>query len=116
MSEQVKQMTDQELMDHMRHCIENYSGSIEYLNEAVGLLVVGRIMGWKHQRIVTSRRAWNFARDVFGDPKSPQFMPDRTPTGDRKSVALGIADKLGGYLQYVKGLINIPKDERKMLQ
>lgn len=115
-------MSDEELLAHIKHCVENYKGDTTYMNEAVGLLIVGRIMGWEHQRIVSSRAVWTFTTKVFGDPKNPQFMPKRTETGQRKSVALHFVDKLDaagqllkGYLDVVQGKVTIPKDERKKI-
>ena len=113
-------MSDEELLAHIKHCVENYKGDISYMNEAVGLLIVGRIMGYEHQRIVSSRAAWTFTTKVFGDPKNPQFMPKRTETGVKKSAALMAVDKLtaagqllNGYLDVVKGKYTLDKTERK---
>lgn len=121
MSEE-KMMSDEELLAHIRHCVENYKGDVTYMNEAVGLLLVGRIMGWEYQRIISSRAAWTFTTKVFGDPKNPQFMPKRTEIGERKSVALQLVDKLDaagkllkGYIDVVQGKITLPKEDRKRI-
>jgi len=113
-----KYLTDEEFIAHINHCIDSYSGDISLMNDAVGLLVVGRVMGWEHQRIISSRSSWSFATKVFGDPK--KFMPKRTAIGVRKSVALSLVDTLtsagqllSGYLDIVRGHFHIPKEDRR---
>lgn len=113
-------LTDEEFYAHINHCIESYKGDTTLMNEAVGLLVVGRVMGWEHQRIVSTRASWTFATKHFGDPK--RMMPKRTAIGQRKSVALQVVDKLNaagqlmkGYIDVVQGKVTIPKDQRKQL-
>lgn len=113
-------LTDEELHAHILHVIENYKGDGSLLNEAVGLILVGRIMGWEHQRIVSTRVVWTFCTKVFGDPK--RLMPKRTAIGQRKSTALHIVDKLDaagelmkGYLDVVTRKVSIPKAELRVL-
>lgn len=114
-------LTDEELYTHINHCIESYKGDTSQMNEAVGLLVVGRVMGWEHQRIVSTRASWTFCTKVFGDPK--RFMPKRTVIGQRKSVALHVVDKLSaagqtvrGYLDIVQRKISVPKADLKTFE
>jgi hypothetical protein len=116
MSDQQRRMTDDEFLAHIEHCIDQYKGDISYMNEAVGLLVVSRYMGWRHSRLVSSEKAWAFALKVFGDPKSEQFAPDRTPMGDRKSVALMVTDKIGGFLAVLKRKVAFPMEDRRILE
>lgn len=113
-------LTDEELLEHIKHCLESYKGDITHLNEAVGLLVVGRMLGWEHQRLITPRASWTWCIKVFGDPK--RFGPKRTVLGERKSQALHVVDKLNaagqllkGYIDVVQGKVTIPKDQRKQL-
>ena len=113
-------LTDEELIAHIDHCIDDYVGDISYLNEAVGLLIVGRVMGWEHQRIVCSRAAWTFCTKFFGDPK--RMLPKRTALAERKSKALHVIDALSkagklikGYIDVVQGKVTIPKEDRKTL-
>lgn len=95
-------ITDEELLHRIEDTIREYKGDISYLNEAVGMIVVGRLMGWEHQRLVTSRSAWSFASKLFGDPKSPDFMPRRGRLA-YKSCALHLIDKIGDYWGVVSG-------------
>lgn len=111
-------ITDAELMKKIEEIVETYKGDITYLNEAVGMVVVGRLMGWEHQRMVTSRKCWTFATKLFQmDMKDPNLMPKRGKFAFR-SRALALADKFGGYLAYIKGSISLPPEvraERKII-
>ncbi len=119
-NEQQEFMSDEELLAHIDHCIDMYVGDITHLNEAVGLLIVGRAIGWEHQRIVTPRATWSYCTKVFGDPK--RMLPKRTELGERKSRALHVVDALSkagklikGYIDVVQGKVTIPKEDRKTL-
>lgn len=113
-------LTEEELYDHIRHCIESYKGDISLMNEAVGLLVVGRVMGWEHQRICSPRSGWTFCTKVFGDPKL--LLPKRTAIGQRKSRALHMVDRLTetgelvkGFIDVVQGKYTLDKEEKRQL-
>jgi len=109
------QIDDAELMLKIEEIVSNYKGDITYLNEAVGIVVVGRFVGWEHQRLVSSRACWSFAIKLFGDPKSESLMPRRGRYA-YKSRALALADAVGGFWDIVKGKKQaIPLRERKMM-
>jgi hypothetical protein len=95
-------ITDEELMQKIEKAVSEYKGDISYLNEAVGMIVVGRLMGWEHQRLVTPRATWYFALKLFGDVKSPDFMPRRGRLA-YKSCALQLIDRVGDYWGVVTG-------------
>lgn len=114
-------MTDEEFYALINERIEAYKGDTTLMNEAVGLLVVGRVMGWEHQRITSTRASWTFATKHFIDPKL--VMEKRTAIGQRKSNALHIVDKLlsageiaKGYLEVVQRKVSIPKTELRALE
>ncbi len=110
-------ITNEELMERIEAAIKDYRGDIQYLNEAVGMIVVGRLLGWEHQRMVVPRKCWTFATQLFGDPKSPTLMPKRGKYW-QKSRALYLADKFDGYLNILKRSVSLSeqeKDERKMM-
>ncbi len=105
-------ISDPELLKLIDEKVTGYKGDITYLNEAVGMVVVGRLIGWEHQRMVTSRKCWTFATKLFGmDMKSPELMPKRGKLA-KQSGALAIADSIGGYLAYIKGTVTLSPKER----
>ena len=102
--------TDQELMAKIEEETEKYHGQIDHLYEAVGMVVVGRLTGWRVMRLVSSRRCWAAASKVFGDPK--EWMPERGRFAHR-SLGLKIVDKVGGYWDFIAGHKSIDLRERK---
>jgi hypothetical protein len=108
-------ITDEELLQRIENIIREYKGDISYLNEAIGIVVVGRLIGWEHQRLVSSRPAWTFTTKLFGDPKAPDLMPKRGRYS-YKSFALELSDKIGGYLDILKGKKSLPMKDRRILK
>lgn len=77
------------------------------------MVVVGRLVGWEHQRLVTSRACWSFAIRLFGDPK--ELMP-RRGRYSYKSRALALVDSVGGFWDVVKGKKEaLPLKERRTM-
>lgn len=112
--------TDKEFHEHMSHCIRDFHGDSEKLNNAIGMMYGGRIYGWEHQRVVSPRSTWKLATKTFGDPK--ELLPRRTELAEKKSNALKLIDKLSqagkllyGYLDVVQGKFTIPREDRKAL-
>lgn len=106
-------MTDDELMAKIEEVTKGYSGQIDDLYSAVGMIVVGRLLGWRVMRLVSSRRTWTNATKHFGDPKL--IMPDRGKYA-YKSVGLKLADLIGDYWEVVKRHKPIPPSERKLAE
>lgn len=111
---------DQEFHLHMVKCIEGFSGDSEKLSNAVGMMYVGRLYGWEHQRVVSPRATWTLATKVFGDPK--ELLPRRTPIAEKRSRALRLIDawhdagKLAsGYLDVVRGHFSMSVKDRKAI-
>lgn len=112
--------TDKEFHEHMQRCIEEFHGDSEKLSNAVGMMYVGRIYGWEHQRVVSPRSTWKLATKTFGDPK--ELLPKRTPLAEKKSNAIKVIDKLSqagkllyGYIDVVQGKFTIPREDRKAI-
>lgn len=108
-------MNDQELMKKIDEVSEAFHGQIDDLQAAVGLVMVGRVYGWRVIRLASSRRHWMVACKLFGDLK--EILPERTAFSD-KSLALRVVDKAGDYWDFVAGNVSrdtLPLHERKML-
>jgi hypothetical protein len=108
-----KMITDEELNAKIEKVTEEFKGQIDYLYEAVGMIVVGRLVGWEVMRLVSSRRCWSTASKWFGDPK--ELMPRRGRYA-YKSVGLKLVDKMGEYWAVVRGNVHMPMEDRRMMQ
>jgi len=106
-------LTDKEFNEKIETVCTEFVGDLDDLYSAVGLVVVGRLYGWKVMRLVSSGRHWTLAGRLFGDPKL--LMRERDVL-TFKSVGLSIADKAGEYWEFVKRHKSIPIHERKAIQ
>lgn len=107
-----KTMTDEELLKKIDYVCANFVGQLDDLQAAVGMLVTGRLFGWRVIRLISSRRHWSVACNLFGDLK--ELLPERGVLA-HKSAGLVIVDKAGDYWEYVKGHKPLPSHERKQI-
>jgi hypothetical protein len=92
-----------------------FSGQIDDLQAAVGLLVVGRLYGWRVMRLVSPKRDWTNTTKIFGDPK--QLLPERGVLA-HKSNGLLIVEKIGGYWEFIRGSTSrddLPVNQRRFI-
>lgn len=100
----------------VRGCHE-YIGQIDHFYEAVGMVVVGQLFGYRVMRLVSSRRCWATASKIFGDLSNGQIMPEK---GDctHRSLGYSIVKEIGGYWEIISGKKSrddISLKDRKML-
>jgi hypothetical protein len=111
-----KNLVPHELEKLIAHVAYNYRGLAGGLYESVGILVVGRLLGWRVTRLVSSRSAWEKATALFGDLKV--LMPERGKLA-YKSLGLETLDKIGGYWDFISGRGSregVSPDARKTLK
>jgi hypothetical protein len=108
-------MNDQELMDMFDKVSTEYHGQIDDLYQAIGMLYVGRLYGWRVMRLSAPRRIWTIAFNLFGDPKT--LMPERGLLA-HKSLGLKVCDAVGDYWEFVKGneAYRMDRLERKAIE
>jgi hypothetical protein len=101
-----EQMNKEQLDKRIDEVCEQFTGQIPDLFQIIGIMVVGRLFGWRVVRLTCSRRVWGLATKWFGDPKD--FMPERGRLA-HKSQGLALVDKLGDYWDFING--NRPRDD-----
>lgn len=106
-------ISDEELLKQIEQVTKEFSGQLDYLYEAIGMITTGRLLGWRVMRLVSSGRCWTLATKLFGDPKL--LMPERGKYYE-KSVGMKIIDTTGEYWEYVKRHKAMPISERKLIQ
>lgn len=104
---------DKELDAKIDQVCDDFKGQLDDLYAAVGLIVVGRRYGWRVMRLISSRRHWSLASDLFGDPKD--LMKERGRCY-KKSIGCEIVDKAGEYWAFIKGHKPLAQDVRKAVQ
>lgn len=109
-------ISDKELFKKLDDLAINFSGQLDDLNDVTGLFYMGRLYGWKVQRLIVSRRIWELAIKLLGDPK--ELLPERGVLA-HKSLGLTIIDKSVDYWDFIAGNISresLPLHERKRIQ
>lgn len=108
-------MNKEQLNERIEQVCESFQGQIPDLFQMVGIVIVGRLFGWRVVRLVVSRRMWTMVTHVFGDPKL--WMPERGRLA-YKSVGLKVTDTLGVYWDFIRGSTtreDFPADQRKAI-
>jgi len=112
-------ITDEELVDALvphnlaRKIVQvssDFRGPIDELYTAVGLIVVGRLFGWRVMRLAAPRKVWTTTNKIFGDPKL--LMQER---GEfyHKSLGCRIIDKVGEYWDFIRRHKSMDMADRK---
>lgn len=106
-------ITEEELMIKIEEATKDYKGDISHLYEAVGMIVVGRLFGWRVMRLVSARRTWADATKLFGDPK--MLMREREKYW-QKSLGLKAVDLMGDYWEVIKRHKSMPIQEKRIIE
>lgn len=93
-------MNDTELLKEIEKVSTSYHGQIDDLYKAVGMIIIGRLFGWKVMRLATPRSTWLKATKLFGDPKL--LMKDEEKLA-YKSFALNFIKNTTEFWDYVRG-------------
>jgi hypothetical protein len=97
----LKMLTDQEMLELIKKVANEYTGLSGGLMSSIGVLVMSKLFGWRVTRLISSESQWRAANKNFGDIKI--ITPERGELA-HKSVGLAVADKLGSYWKYMRGL------------
>jgi len=84
-----------------KEAIANFSGSLDELNSALGMLRMGHHVGWRVLYIIHSKRTIRKYEEILGI-KVRELFPEEGPSADR-SIGYGIAKKLENFWKAVSG-------------
>jgi hypothetical protein len=85
----------------------NFSGQFEELENALGMMVVGRLMGWKVLVLIHNKRTIRKYEEILGIDVRKEFPPEGPLS--YKSLAYDFIQKAGAFWKGVSGDIKIPK-------
>jgi hypothetical protein len=107
-----------ELTDLLDRAIDNYGGekitdadTIDELEQAIGMYVLGRHVGWKPLVLMHNKRTIRKYEEIVGVPIRELF-PEEGPAAMR-SVGYRFATKLSNFWKAVSGESPVP-DRRKI--
>lgn len=91
----------------------DFVGQLDELENALGMLMLGRLMGWKVLVLIHNKRTIRKYEAILGINIREAFEPEGPLA--HKSVGLELAKKLGNFWKAVSGEIKID-DRRELTQ
>jgi hypothetical protein len=101
------------LVDLVDGAINEFEGNIEHLEAAVGMLFVGRHMGWRPLVLFHNKRTIRRNEEILGNIDIRKYLPAETPRSER-SLAYKIVKTVGNFWKAVSGDESVPN--RRKLQ
>lgn len=101
----------QALLRKLDESIVNFEGPFEELESAMGMLILGRLVGWKVLVLIHNKRTIRKYEDILGI-NIREVFPEEGPFA-AKSVALETVKKLGNFWKAVNGEVRI-EDRREL--
>lgn len=102
------QLSDEEKVaafDKAAYAVASFSGSLEELEKAIGMLIVGYHFGWKVLMLVHSKRTIKKYEKILGI-EVREFFPAEGNSAKR-SMGLDLAKQIGNFWQVVSGDIKV---------
>jgi hypothetical protein len=107
-----------ELLDILDRAIDNYGGTgitdlgtIDELEQAIGMYVLARHVGWKPLVLVHNKRTLRKYEEIVGLPLRLLF--DEEGPAAMRSVGYRFAKRLSNFWKAVSGEVSVP-DRRKI--
>ena len=102
----------QQLHQIEEDAIANFSGQLDELESALGMLRMGHHFGWKVLYLMHSKRTIRKYEGILGDIRIRDIFPEKGPSSYR-SFGLAIAEKFSNFWKVAGGDIKIP-DRKKV--
>lgn len=98
--------------DKAAYAVASFSGSLEELEKALGMLMIGYQFGWKVLLLVHSKRTIKKYEKIL-DIDIKEFFPAEGSSAKR-SMGLDLAKQIGNFWQVVSGDIKV--DNRREIE
>lgn len=100
---------NEQLNDIQRKAIARYTGTIDELEAAIGMLHLGDHIGWKPLVLIHNKRTVRKYEEILGI-EIREFFPPEGPSA-RRSLGYMVAKKIGNFWKAVSG--EVKDDELK---
>lgn len=101
----------QELIKQVEQASTEFVGLFDELESALGMLMIGRLFGWKVLVLIHNKRTIRKYEEILGISIREVF-PEEGPLA-HKSTGLAFAKKIGNFWKAVSGEIKI-EDRREL--
>lgn len=98
------------LIDLIDEAIYDFQGNFDHLEAAIGMLLVGRHIGWRPLLLIHNKRTIRNYQEILGDIDIKKFLPDETPRSTR-SFAYRASKAIGRFWKAVSG--EVPLENRR---
>lgn len=105
-SKPVKDFTDDELVALIKNSLDCFQGSADSWESAIGMMFVGKYMGWKVVHLVHSQATVKKYEKILGINVKTDFDP--TAENSHRSVAWKAIEGFSNFWKAVKGETDIP--------
>jgi hypothetical protein len=112
-SRPVKDWTDAEMAAFIKNSFERYRGTADKWESAVGMLYLGKYMGWKIIHLVHSQATVNQYEAILGVVVRHDFDP--TTENSRRSYAWRAIEGFSNFWKAVKGEAKIENARSQMI-
>jgi hypothetical protein len=92
----------QDLIRQLDQVTKDFKGQLDELESAIGMYMVGRLVGWKVLVLIHNKRTIRKYEEILGGINIREIFPEEGPFA-HKSVGLEIAKKLGNFWKVVSG-------------
>lgn len=113
-SEVIAKLNDeqvQQISDIQENAIAAFTGQLDELESALGMLTMGHHFGWKVLYMIHSKKTIRKYEDILG-VKIRDIFPEKGPSSYR-SFGLNFAEQIGNFWKVAGGDVKIP-DRRKV--
>ncbi len=93
--------------------IAEFEGQFDELENALGMLMIGPLVGWKVLLLIHNKRSIRKYEKILGDINVRELFPEVGPLAG-KSNAYRLAEALGKFWKAVSGEVKI--DDRRLLE
>lgn len=101
-----------ELMKNLDEVVRRFDGQFDELENALGMMLIGRLVGWKLLVLIHNKRSIRKYEEILGI-KIREAFPEEGPL-THKSAAYEVIKKLGNYWKAVSGEAKV--EDRRALQ
>jgi hypothetical protein len=96
----------QRLMKIADRAAAEFNGNFDELESAIGVLMLGRLMGWKPLLVIHNKRTLKKYEEILSINAREEF-PEVGPLANR-SVGWGVVQTLSNFWKAVNGDISVP--------
>lgn len=101
-----------DLMKKLDEAVREFDGQFDELENALGMMLLGRLVGWKILALIHNKRSIRKYEEILGI-KIREAFPEEGPL-THKSVGYELIKKLGNYWKAVSGEAKV--EDRRTLQ